>query len=78
MEYAEAMTPDPADGHRRDVRALLEQLGPAALVELTTFIALANLYTPQQRRARHRVARVRRRPCDLAPLATRPAYASTA
>ena len=57
MEYAEAMTADPAHGHRRAVgRGCSTQLGAAALVELTAFIALANLVHPHQHRARHRVA----------------------
>ena len=39
---------------------LLDALGPAAMVELTTYIALANLYDAGQRGAGHRVAGLRR------------------
>ena len=45
MEYAEAMTQTPPTGTDEMSARLLEQLGPAALVELTTFVALANLYS---------------------------------
>ena len=45
MEYAEAMSQtSPAVSDELSAR-LLEALGPAALVELTMFTALANLYT---------------------------------
>lgn len=43
MEYAEAMTQTPPTVTDEMSARLLEQLGAAALVELTAFIALANL-----------------------------------
>jgi alkylhydroperoxidase family enzyme len=45
MEYAEAMTRTPPTVTDEMSARLLEQLGAPALVELTAFIALANLYT---------------------------------
>ena len=45
MEYAEAMTQTPPTVTDEMSARLLEALGPAALVELTMFTALANLYT---------------------------------
>ena len=45
MEYAEAMTQTPPTVTDGLSARLLEALGPGALVELTMFIALANLYT---------------------------------
>jgi AhpD family alkylhydroperoxidase len=45
MEYAEAMTRTPPTVTDELSARLLEALGPAALVELSMFIALANLYT---------------------------------
>jgi alkylhydroperoxidase family enzyme len=45
MEYAEAMTQTPPTVTDEMSARLLEQLGAPALVELTAFIALANLYT---------------------------------
>jgi alkylhydroperoxidase family enzyme len=45
MEYAEAMTQTPPTVTDELSARLLEALGPAALVELTMFIALANLMT---------------------------------
>jgi alkylhydroperoxidase family enzyme len=45
MEYAEAMTQTPPTVTDELSARLLEALGPAALVELTTVIALANFYT---------------------------------
>ncbi len=44
MEYAEAMTATPPTVTDDQVARLLEQLGEAAMVELTTQVALANLY----------------------------------
>jgi alkylhydroperoxidase family enzyme len=43
MGYAEAMTATPPTTTDAMVADLLDQLGPAALVELTAFIAFANL-----------------------------------
>lgn len=45
MEYAEAMTNTPTTVTDQLSARLLEQLGPAALVELTVFIGFANLST---------------------------------
>jgi len=45
MEYAEAMTVTPPTVTDELSARLLEQLGPAALVELTAFVALANMYS---------------------------------
>ena len=61
MEYAEAMSQTPPTVTDELSPALLEQLGAPALVELTAFIALANLYTRIEHRARHRVPGLRGR-----------------
>ena len=45
MEYAEAMSLTPPTVTDELSARLLEELGAPALVELTAFIALANLYT---------------------------------
>lgn len=45
MEYAEAMTRTPPTVTDELSARLLEALGPGALVELTAYIAPANLYT---------------------------------
>ena len=45
MEYAEAMSHTPPTVTDEMSSRLLDQLGAPALVELTAFIALANLYT---------------------------------
>jgi alkylhydroperoxidase family enzyme len=45
MAYAEAMTQTPPTVTDEMSAGLLEQLGAPALVELTAWIALANLYT---------------------------------
>ena len=45
MEYAEAMSQTPPTVTDELSARLLDQLGAPALVELTAFIALANLYT---------------------------------
>ncbi|HYS36491.1 MAG TPA: carboxymuconolactone decarboxylase family protein [Pseudonocardiaceae bacterium] len=45
MEYAEAMTQTPPTVTDELSARLLAQLGAAALVELTAFVALANLYS---------------------------------
>jgi alkylhydroperoxidase family enzyme len=45
LEYAEAMTNTPTTVTDELSAGLLERLGPAALVELTVFIAFANLST---------------------------------
>ncbi|MCZ0987461.1 carboxymuconolactone decarboxylase family protein [Streptomyces diastatochromogenes] len=45
MEYAEAMTNTPTTVTDEQSASLLDRLGPAALVELTVFIAFANFAT---------------------------------
>ena len=45
MDYAEAMSNTPPTVTDEQYAGLLERLGPAAMVELTTFIAYANLAT---------------------------------
>ncbi len=45
MEYAEAMTQTPPTVTDELSARLLEALGPAGLLELTTYAGLANLYT---------------------------------
>jgi alkylhydroperoxidase family enzyme len=70
MEYAEAMTVTPPTVTDELSARLLEALGPAALVELTTIIALANSM------ARSNIAWLRRRrrgrrPGDVAALGRR-------
>ena len=45
MEYAEAMTNTPTTVTDELAASLLDRLGPAAMVELTVFIAFANLAT---------------------------------
>jgi alkylhydroperoxidase family enzyme len=45
MEYAEAMSQTPPTVTDELSARLLDALGPAALVELTAFIALANMYS---------------------------------
>ena len=45
LEYAEAMTNTPASVTDELSASLLERLGPAALVELTAFIAFSNMAT---------------------------------
>ena len=77
MGYAEAMTQTPPTVSDEMVAELLEQLGEAALVELTAFIALANM------NSRGNVAlgiesEGYAESCDLKPLAQRSALRSTA
>ncbi len=43
LEYAEAMTNTPTTVTDEQAASLLERLGPAALVELTAFVGVANL-----------------------------------
>jgi alkylhydroperoxidase family enzyme len=45
LEYAEAMTNTPPTVTDEMFARLLAQLGPAAMVELTSFIAFANMAT---------------------------------
>jgi alkylhydroperoxidase family enzyme len=77
LGYAEAMTQTPPTVTDEMVAELLEHLGEAAVVELTTFIALANM------NSRGNVAlgidsEGYADSGDLKPLATRPALRSTA
>ncbi len=44
MEYAEAMTVTPPTVTDEMVARILDQIGPSAMVELTTYIALANQF----------------------------------
>ena len=45
MEYAEAMSQTPTTVTDELAASLLDQIGAAALVELTAYIGLANLYS---------------------------------
>jgi alkylhydroperoxidase family enzyme len=77
MGYAEAMTATPPTVTDDMVAKLLSQLGDAATVELTAFIALANM------NARGNVAlgiesEGYADSCQLEPMATRPEIRSTA
>jgi len=77
LEYAEAMTQTPPTVTDELSARLLEQLGAAALVELTSYVALANLY------ARSNVslgieAQGFATSCGLAPVAEPSRLASTA
>jgi alkylhydroperoxidase family enzyme len=76
MGYAEAMTQTPPTVTDDMVAELLRQLGAAAVVELTAFIALANM------NARGNVAlgiesEGYADSCELKPMAPRPALRST-
>jgi alkylhydroperoxidase family enzyme len=70
MEYAEAMTRTPPTVTDEMVAGLLAHLGPAAVVELTTFVALANLYS-RSNTALGIESQGFAAACDLRPLATR-------
>ena len=70
MEYAEAMSQTPPTVTDELSAALLDQLGAPALVELTAYIALANLYT-RTNTALGIESQGFAAACDLAPLATR-------
>ena len=69
MEYAEAMTQTPPTVTDELSAGLLEALGPAALVELTMFTALANLYT-RSNTAIGIESQEFSAACDLKPLAS--------
>src|SRR5215210_5356842 len=69
MEYAEAMTQTPQTVTDGLSARLLEALGPAALVELTAFIGLANLYT-RTNTAMGIESQGFSAACDLEPLAS--------
>ena len=77
MEYAEAMTGTPPTVTDGLSARLLEALGPAALVELTMFIALANLYT-RSNTAIGIESQEFSAACDLKPLASPSGVASQA
>ncbi|WP_369141102.1 carboxymuconolactone decarboxylase family protein [Modestobacter versicolor] len=68
LGYAEAMTATPPTVTDEMSARLLDQLGAPALVELTAFIALANLYT-RNNTALGIESQGLAAACDLAPLA---------
>jgi alkylhydroperoxidase family enzyme len=68
MEYAEAMSQTPPTVTDELSARLLEQLGAPALVELTAYIALANLYT-RTNTALGITSQGFSAACDLKPLA---------
>ena len=70
LEYAEAMTVTPPTVTDEMSARLLGQLGAPALVELTAFIALANLYT-RTNTAFGIESQGFAAACELKPLATR-------
>ena len=72
MEYAEAMTQTPPTVTDDLSARLLEQLGAAALVELTAFIALANMYS-RSNTALGIESQGFSAACELRPLAVRSA-----
>ncbi len=77
FEYAEAMSNTPPTVTDELVASLHDQLGPAALVELTSVIGFANL-TTRGNVALGIESEGFAAACDLAPLAERPAVASGA
>jgi alkylhydroperoxidase family enzyme len=68
MEYAEAMSETPSTVTDELSASLLDRLGAPALVELTAFIALANVYT-RMNTALGIEAQGLAASCDLQPLA---------
>jgi alkylhydroperoxidase family enzyme len=70
LEYAEAMTHTPPTVTDEMSARLLGQLGAPALVELTAFVALANMYT-RTNTAFGIESQGFAAACDLAPLAAR-------
>ncbi|MGZ4596011.1 MAG: carboxymuconolactone decarboxylase family protein [Actinomycetes bacterium] len=72
MEYAEAMTQTPPTVTDELSARLLGQLGAAALVELTAFIALANMYS-RSNTALGIESQGFSAACELRPLAVRSA-----
>ncbi len=70
LEYAEAMTELPVAVTDELSARLLEALGPAGLIELTMYTALANLYTRSNVALGIEAAGFAAS-CDLAPMATR-------
>ena len=77
FEYAEAISNTPPTVTDEMVASLLEQLGPAAVVELTSVIGFANL-TTRGNVALGIESEGFAAACDLQPLAERPAVASPA
>jgi alkylhydroperoxidase family enzyme len=77
LEYAEAMTQTPPTVTDELSARLLDQLREPAMVELTAFIALANLYT-RTNSTLGIEAQGFSAACGLAPLAQRSAVASSA
>lgn len=77
LGYAEAMTQTPPTVTDDMVAELLGQLGEAAMVELTAFIALANMNS-RGNMALGIESEGYAESCDLKPLATRPALPSLA
>ncbi|MFJ9868558.1 carboxymuconolactone decarboxylase family protein [Streptomyces sp. NPDC101165] len=76
MEYAEAMTNTPTTVTDELSASLLDRLGPAALVELTVFIAFANFAT-RSNTAHGITSQGYSDACEI-PLAARPADSGTA
>jgi len=76
MEYAEAMTHTPPDATEELSSRLLGQLGAPAMVELTAWIALANVYT-RTNATLGIEAQGFSAACGLAPLAQPSGVAST-
>src|ERR687893_1356201 len=76
MEYAEAMTQTPPTVSDELSARLLEALGPAALVELTAFIALSN-FTARTNTALGIRSQGFSAACDLKPLAIPSAQAAS-
>ena len=77
FEYAEAVSSTPPTVTDQMVAALLDQLGPAALVELTSVIGFANL-TTRGNVALGIESEGFAAACDLEPLAARPEMTSPA
>lgn len=76
FDYAEAMSNTPPTVTDEMVASLLDQLGPAAVVELTSVIGFANL-TTRGNVALGIESEGFADACDLKPLAVRPAVASS-
>ncbi len=77
FEYAEAMSKTPPTVTDAMVASLCDQLGPAAVVELTSVIGFANL-TTRSNVALGIESEGFAAACDLKPLAERPGVASPA
>lgn len=71
MEYAEAMSQTPPTATDAQVAALLDQLGPAGLLELTAVVGFANL-TTRSNTALGIESEGFAASCGLKPLAERP------